>query len=455
MPIRDTNVYPAFAAGQEAGIRNELVRREVQQENELRHLLAQYAMPGSTPEAKDAAFDMLMAHDPATARQVVEVEQGRRQTQLEEHIRTATEGRGMANYVLTSEDPVMALRILDDNELVREDARRSGFDPDDPEDVREIARILHARYDMAVGLAEGERNSLQQKLETVSTTIGRPLTEQEVMQLAGSGGTTINIGEKLNEPIPIAQLDTVRMPDGTTVPIGTTFAEAREMGAQVVSTNETSRRQQAEQALGILDELESMALGPGGVFEEIEPGLMNRAGAAIEHGFQMLTQNDPGASRFNDMAKATLAPFIKFMGESGALADGDVTRALGLLPRTFPLPDTREVAEGKFDVLRQIVSRGVANMNAINAGQLPNLEPILQEDVELEDERPTAASTARAAGRRMRDVAGDAADLAADVGADLAGIARMSLQQLQSLDIDEMTEDQLNALQQRLDELGL
>jgi hypothetical protein len=199
--------------------------------------------------------------------------------------------------------------------------------------------------------------------------LGYPLTPEGFRQYnadQAKPGTTINIGEKLAEPIPIAQLDTVRLPDGTTPPIGTTYQEARDMGAKVLSAEDQKRTIQADQALGILNQLEELAIGPNGVFNEVQPGLANRAAAAIDFGLEMLTQNDPRASQFHDMSQATLAPFIKFLGETGSLAQGDVQRAIGLLPRTFPLPDTGEVAREKIAELREIITRGVTKMNSVS-----------------------------------------------------------------------------------------
>lgn len=199
--------------------------------------------------------------------------------------------------------------------------------------------------------------------------LGYPLTPEGFKQYSADQAkpsTTINVGEsKLDEPIPIAQLDTVRLPDGTTPPLGTTMREARAMGAKVLSAEDQKRTQQADQAMGILNQLEQLAVGPEGVFNEVMPGLANRAAAAIGFGLDMLEQKDPRASQFADMSQATLAPFIKFLGESGALAQGDVERALGLLPRIFPLPDTGEVARDKIAALREIISRGVNKMNSV------------------------------------------------------------------------------------------
>lgn len=221
---------------------------------------------------------------------------------------------------------------------------------------------------MQAQLAQAQQGGQDPSTIREMQALGYPLTPEgfkEYNAAQSKPSTTINIGEEMNKPIPIAQLDTVRLPNGQTPPIGTTFAEARQMGAKVLSAEDQKRTQQADQALGILNQLEELAIGPDGVFNDVQPGLVNRAASAIDFGLDMLTQNDPSASRFSDMSKATLSPFIKFLGESGALAQGDVDRALGLVPRTFPLPDTKEVAKEKIDALREIITRGVTKMNSV------------------------------------------------------------------------------------------
>ena len=214
-------------------------------------------------------------------------------------------------------------------------------------------------------LTPTEPSSLDRKLTTVEGRLGRPLTDEEVLKLSG-GGTTINVGgeSKLDEPIPISSISDVRLPNGQAVPIGTTFRQAQEMGAQVLSGEEQKRNTQADAALGILAELEKLALGPKGLFATVDPGLANRAGAALQFGLDMLTQDDPRASQFHDLTKSTIAPFVRFLGESGALATEDVNRALGLFPKVFPLPDTQEVAAEKMAQVREIIERGIRKMNS-------------------------------------------------------------------------------------------
>lgn len=248
-----------------------------------------------------------------------------------------------------------------------------------PEGQQQLMSILTQLSPDAVasgmlGQVFPDPSSFERKLTTVEGRLGRDLTDDEVLKLAG-GGTTINVGgeSKLDEPIPISSVSNVRLPGGQAVPIGTTFRQAREMGAQVLSSEEQKRSTQADQALGILEELERLALGSGGIFPQVSPGLANRAAAAIQFGLDALTQKDPRASQFHDLTQSTVAPFVRFLGDSGALAEGDVQRALGLLPRIFPLPDTGEVAAAKLRTLREIIELGVRNLNRQESqGSLPS-----------------------------------------------------------------------------------
>src|SRR5690606_9466692 len=73
---------------------------------------------------------------------------------------------------------------------------------------------------------------------------------------------------------------------------------------------------------------------------------------------------------YEDRVRSSLAPIVRLFGETGALAEGDVQRALGRLPRTFPLPDTREVAQQKLRRLREYITIGLRNYNKIQAGEM-------------------------------------------------------------------------------------
>lgn len=395
MPFRDINPAPLnplaygemvgnigtnILAGEERGMRDALLMDRIGRDVATRNALAGYF---EAPEAeRGARLNDLVAADPKTAASVLEIQAMRREIEMAQRKEQALKEYTAANAVLKSDKPALALRLLDSDGTFLKQLHDAGLidssDGISDDEARIVAEWARDQTAPIAGIV-AEPDAFARKLATVEGKIQRPLTDEEVLKLAG-GGTTINIGDKLNEPIPIAQIDSVRLPNGEAVPIGTTFAQARDLGAQVQSPDEQKRRTQADAALGVLGELEELALGPSGVFANVEPGFINRAGAAITHAIDMVTQNNPEAARYEDLSRSTLGPFIKMLGETGALAEGDVNRALGLLPRSFPLPDTKKVAEEKLRALREIVTRGIRNFNsmasaATSTSSLPPLPP--------------------------------------------------------------------------------
>jgi len=209
---------------------------------------------------------------------------------------------------------------------------------------------------------------LEGRFEALERRLGRQLSEEEILQLGGVGPEP---NENLDVPIPVSQLSGIRLPDGSTPPIGTTFRQAQAAGAGVQTGQEQTRVAEADAALAVLDQLEDLAVGDDGVLRGVEPGLLNRASAGLDFGLSLLTQDDPRASLFRDLRQGTISRFIRTLGERGALSDGDVARAEGLLPRIFPLPDSGPVASQKIQDLRGIINQGIANLNREQGAETP------------------------------------------------------------------------------------
>jgi len=64
-------------------------------------------------------------------------------------------------------------------------------------------------------------------------------------------------------------------------------------------------------------------------------------------------------SVFSDTSLGAIGGLVRSMGEAGSLSDGDVTRALALIPQLGATPDTEHEARAKLAELRKIISRGV------------------------------------------------------------------------------------------------
>lgn len=222
------------------------------------------------------------------------------------------------------------------------------------------------------GLLEPEPKGLEAKLATVQAAIGRPLTEQEVLSLAGSGGTVINVGtDKASEPIPISELANIRTATGEPLPVGATYQDAIQAGARVFSAQERQRQQQLEGALDVLAELKSLAIGEGGVFTGIPRNVAGRYARAVQFAITDLLGTE-GATRralYRDMSRGTIAPLVRALGESGALSEGDVERALSLLPDSGGLlPESGRLAEDKLRELENILRKAQRNVGADTGG---------------------------------------------------------------------------------------
>lgn len=105
-------------------------------------------------------------------------------------------------------------------------------------------------------------------------------------------------------------------------------------------TSGTAQKQQA--AMNILDTLMGnfQAQGPiGGTVTNI---LNNLTGG--NYNYQ--------AANYNEQAKGSLSMIIKALGESGALAEGDVERAMGLIPQ---ITDSQEKAADKYQKLMSML----------------------------------------------------------------------------------------------------
>lgn len=204
--------------------------------------------------------------------------------------------------------------------------------------------------------------SFQRDFEYLTRVVG--LSETDALDRLRKG-TTVNVNAGGEEPLKPSDLLKFRLPDGTTPPIGATASDVRSMGG-VLMTNEQQKALDAANKYGpVMDRIEELALGEEGIFADIRPGLGNRVQSAWDLFIGSLTRENPNVSLYDDLANSTLAPLIKQFGESGALAEGDVERAMGLLPRIrsdFLLPDTREEAVQKLNTLRNILERGEKNL---------------------------------------------------------------------------------------------
>lgn len=403
-----------FLVGQQQGIENALLMENVARDMATRNALAQYLQ--TPPDQRQQAFNALIAQSPETAAQVFGIELAQNELAMQQRREQALREYTAAEYVLSSETPALALRLLDEGGTFQQQLIDAGLiDPDDgisDEEARLIAQWARDTVAPIAGVqveapespfekidpadftpesiaafqASGGRDfsllrpreeeakptEFEQKLRTVTTLIGRPLTETEVLRAAGLAPEEGK--DVLNEQIPPDRVNRVLLPDGTPVPVGTTWGEAQRMGARVFSEADLKRQQQISDAVHLLDRLQGMAFEDG-VFKDaggslITDNVLARTVHGIANGIGALVGTSASKRReiYNNMSRGTIGPLIRALGESGALAEGDVKRAIDLLPKLGATPDTEEQARIQFDELREILTRGAMNLQARSGG---------------------------------------------------------------------------------------
>lgn len=225
---------------------------------------------------------------------------------------------------------------------------------------REFLDIGDRKLEIVNGQFTGNEFPIAQEFRTIETVgsegqRSRVQVPQFVGGNQGSGATGGGIPtaiSPLDEPLSPSELLNFRLPGGKTLPPGTTLRQARTLGAIPSSASEQSIEISQRGATAVLDRLDELS---DKVFRE--GGSVERALAAPEQAFNFLTQNDPDLVLLFSFTQGTVAPLIRSLGEKGSLADRDVSRAINLLPRLFPVPDSRTVAKGKLKQIREILRR--------------------------------------------------------------------------------------------------
>lgn len=205
--------------------------------------------------------------------------------------------------------------------------------------------------------------------------LGRQLTEKEALTVYGAGSLFDEPkADPADEPLSPNDLTRVRNDDGSPLPLGTTPRQAQNAGAKVWSEAELDQKRKMEAALNTLDTLEQMAVGPNGVFVDqggsvITNNAIARLGAGVSNGLGSFFGTEASLRRdvYTDTARGSISSLVRSMGDAGALSDGDVQRALALIPELGATPDTEDKARAKFQELRRIIDRGVAKLRSPGA----------------------------------------------------------------------------------------
>jgi hypothetical protein len=160
-----------------------------------------------------------------------------------------------------------------------------------------------------------------------------------------------------DRPIPPAQLPLYKSVDGKMPPPGTTLREIQQKGYKQVSDEEQKAEVSQRGAYAVLDRMDELV-------DKTFPktGLMNRISGGGGVMLNKFTQENPDAIMYESIKAGTLGPMIRALGDRGALAEGDVERAIKLLPilqptPTQPIPDSKEIAKQKLKQIRDILKQ--------------------------------------------------------------------------------------------------
>lgn len=169
---------------------------------------------------------------------------------------------------------------------------------------------------------------------------GTPAYQEYVKKLAARSGVTVNVG-KQDEPITVADLKNLQMPDGSNVPYGTTPTQAKKMGVQFRrerSPEEAGKKAMLDTAILQLEPLEKLLFPDGKVdrnlvkdafFINVDPSyghvvskwLLKNPKAAeaalyIDTGVKAITRTETGAAMATGEIGHTQGRFMPGPGDS-------------------------------------------------------------------------------------------------------------------------------------------
>lgn len=182
-------------------------------------------------------------------------------------------------------------------------------------------------------------------------------TDEETNVLLANGwkkrpndpAAVVNVGQK-----GLTVNDALKMVDakGNHPQPGISADQAHAQGFRLESTAAQTGARKIETAENVLTQLDRLSEP---VFGNVKSGLSNRIQSGIDKGRERLNQADTSVEEYVSFAEGTVAPLIKSLGESGNLATEDVERGLAMLPKVYPIPDTKEVAKKKLANLAELI----------------------------------------------------------------------------------------------------
>jgi len=196
----------------------------------------------------------------------------------------------------------------------------------------------------------------------------------------GAEAARIQLQTKQQTPLSPSELVSLVLPDGSSLPFGTTLQEAQQLGAIPISQSaqaQLSKIQSSDAALETLENLSNKIFKDTGFFDRVFASARN-----IRH---KLLQDNPDIVLYLGLKEALPALVLRGLGEAGTLTDRDIERINSAFPVVFPLPDTPEVATAKLGSLRGIIAeireRSISGAASSSTTTQKGLTPAEQEEM--------------------------------------------------------------------------
>jgi hypothetical protein len=113
-----------------------------------------------------------------------------------------------------------------------------------------------------------------------------------------------------------------------------------------------------QNAFTTLNEINDLAVN---IFDQIDNEFGSRGKEGAKLFINNFTQENPDAITYQTL-NSELVTLIRAMGDVGAISDTQVNEATNLIPKMFPVPDSKDVAVSKMDKLFNVIGAPIGNI---------------------------------------------------------------------------------------------
>ena len=209
---------------------------------------------------------------------------------------------------------------------------------------------------------------------------------QERMANLRRPSTNVNVNARDREaPIKVTDLKSLTNTQGQHPPFGTLPSQIPGSDYRVTTSSDQKEAQKMDRAGKIVDQLDTMVNDIWVGDDTNTESMFERAKNIGQGNVQQLLQTDPKYKNYQDFSIGTVSQLVKSLGEVGALAEGDVERALALIPKVTGISDSREVAVTKMNMLKELINPAIGQVSGKAPDNRTNTERYSAGEMKLSD----------------------------------------------------------------------